>query len=96
MRLYQATELGLNLFTMTKRGAVPVYRKESKKGLHGGLFIKKFDDEGNYKAVALRNGASLYDEQANRSTYYRHRWEGDGEFTASPFNLKKLVGGWRP
>ena len=92
MRLYQAKECGLLLYAMTRRGAVPVFRKESRKGLHGGLFIEQFDEQGNATPVPLRNGATLYDEQGHRTMYNRWRWEGDGEMTASTFNLNKLRG----
>jgi hypothetical protein len=90
MRLYPATSLGLNLYTMTRRGVVPVYRKESRKGLHGGLFIEKFDEHGKATPIPLRNGSTLYDEQADKFIYNRWAWEGDGEMTVGPFNIARL------
>jgi hypothetical protein len=95
MRLVEATEQGLRLYTITRQyGTMPLYQKESKKGLHGGLFLSISNDETNQPPTIkpLRHGAIIYDEQGHRTIYNRKAWEGDGQLTASPFNLNKLKG----
>lgn len=95
MRLFEATIAGCKLYTITKQyGTMPLYRKESKKGLHGGLFLSISNDETNQPPTIkpLRHGAIMYDDQGHRMMYNRWAWEGDGEMTASPFNLNKLRG----
>lgn len=77
MRSYPARHLGFQLYARKRHGMIPLFRKESKKGLHEGLFFKEYDSQGKETLKPLRSGIWIWDEQAHKMPYIRDRWGGE-------------------
>lgn len=83
MRLYREKYNQSYLYVNNrKHGTMDVYRKESSKGLHGGLFY--CDGKPLKEGIILRNGLG------HTLPYRRWEWEGDEEITSCPFNIRLL------